>query len=166
MSGYYDHGSPITVASLEHRNALATPQASIVGMTPDDLAGVLYSPPSVSGASDNLIMMSGIKHGMYATLKERAFYPEEGEWAGLEFRYVWCDHSVWEMPYTKLMIEAELEEAKKLNKRTREIKLVRLREANHFVGLPSITLLELHADFVGGAGALGSAGAYVEGFVG
>ena len=41
------------------------------------------------------------------------------------------------MPFSAINFQAELEEAKKLGKATREINIIRLRGANHFVSSPS-----------------------------
>ena len=109
-------------------------------MSKEDIESALYPPPANPGGSDNVLMELGIRYGLYSTLREASLYPPErlsdkyaSSWDSVTLRYVWCDRSVWEMPWGTWALQSELDNAKKDGKRTRQVELVRLDGANHFV---------------------------------
>ena len=59
------------------------------------------------------------------------------DWADVEVRYLWCDRSVYEMPWGTWALRKELEEAQAKGLRTRRLAIARLRGANHFVSCTS-----------------------------
>ena len=158
VSGYYRHGE--SVDELEQRTALTEPRPSILRMSPEDVSNAVYSGPAQPGGSDNIFMESGIHHKMFKSLKERAFYLTDGspksDWDGIELRYIWCEQSVWEMPFTAWTLQAELKEAEKAGKRLRKVTWMRLKKANHFVGF-SLPFIKFYSFLTGVcmAGALG-----------
>ncbi|THH15943.1 hypothetical protein EW146_g4608 [Bondarzewia mesenterica] len=139
VSGYYRHGD--SPSELEHRTALHEPRPTILTMSQEDVLSALHAAPTDPGGSDAILLEAGIRHGLYASLKEAALYPptstsletvSKNHWPDVEVRYLWCDHSVWEMPWGTWALQAELETSKRSGKRMRNIRLVRLRGANHF----------------------------------
>lgn len=143
VSGYYAHGS--SASELEHRTALEVPAPTISTMSPDDVHAALYAPPAVPGGSDDVLMHVGIDHGLWTTLRRKALrlsvdvdsnanlQQSQSRWSDVELRYIWCDHSVWEMPWGAWALQAELQQAKDAGEPLRRITLTRLNGANHFV---------------------------------
>ncbi|KAI0355227.1 alpha/beta-hydrolase [Trametes cingulata] len=149
ITGYYAHGDLTTQgpSALEFRNALADPAPSATRMTPEDLAETTYGPPQGPGGSEGLIARLCLVHGTLTRQKEGAFYPREpvegaSNWSGVEVRQLWCDRSVWEMPWCLKLFTEELEEARKAGKKPRDVVFVRFKGANHFAhwDLPEKTL--------------------------
>ncbi|KAI0365121.1 alpha/beta-hydrolase [Pilatotrama ljubarskyi] len=149
VTGYYAHGDVWAKGAdaLEYRNALSDPSPTITRMTPEDLAETTYGPPQEEGGSEGLIILACVGHGTGARLKEDAFYPREpvegaSNWSHVEVRQVWCDRSVWEMPWCVKLLTEELEEARRAGKNPRDIVFVRFEGANHFAhwDLPEKTL--------------------------
>ncbi|KAI0632766.1 Alpha/Beta hydrolase protein [Trametes polyzona] len=71
-------------------------------------------------------------------LKERALYHPAGKadadpWADVEVRYVSCERSVWEMPWGTMLLKREIENARAKGLPIRNIRLVFVKGANHFV---------------------------------
>lgn len=136
VSGYYEHGD--SIPSLEQRNALASPRPTILNMSQDDIESGMDIKPTLPGGSDNVMLDQGIKHGLFAILREEAVYVNKtprhsGEWSDIGLNYLWCDNSPWEMPYGALTFQEEIDEAKKLGRDMRDIHIIRLKGANHFV---------------------------------
>lgn len=180
VSGYYAHGN--SASELEHCVAQAVPIPTILNMSPEDIQANLHAPPAIPGGSDDLLLAAGIRHGLYDVMRRAAlFFTSSGasegqgeeenavrsEWKGIELRYIWCDRSVWEMPWGVWALQEELEEARKAGKEVRNVVLVRLKGANHFVGC----LCLLSATLIPGlllyrfSGSLGSARACIESIV-
>ena len=140
VSGYYRHGE--SILALEQRNALLYPRPTLLTISQDDMNSAIDIEPTLPGGSDSLILQQGIRHGLFTALRTAAVYvnktPRNARgWSDVGLNYVWCDQSEWEMPYSAINFQAELEEAKKLGKATREINIIRLRGVNHFVSSPS-----------------------------
>ena len=77
-------------------------------------------------------------HGVFGQLKDGTFYLNHGgdarkKWDEVEVRIVWCEKSIWLSAWVWATTTAELDEAKASGKETRNINLVRVRGANHFV---------------------------------
>lgn len=109
-------------------------------MSPYDIHAALHAPPAVPGGSDDVLMHVGIDHGLWTTLRRKALsvhvdakLPQSLQWSDVELRYIWCDHSVWEMPWGAWAIQDELQQAKDAGEPLRRITLMRLSGANHFV---------------------------------
>jgi hypothetical protein len=144
VSGYYSHGDLST--GLEFRTPLQDPPPTILTMSPSDLKLALFPGPGSPGGSDDTIMHTGIKFGLWSILRERALSisppsPDlsdaEAEniqsWNDLELRYIWCDQSVWELPWGTWCIQEELREAEETGRKVRGVTIMRLNKANHFV---------------------------------
>ncbi|KAF7790431.1 hypothetical protein EIP86_001386 [Pleurotus ostreatoroseus] len=137
VSGYYLHGDSPSL--LEHRIALEDPKPTILSMSSDDLQDSLFNAPAIPGGSDDVLMHAGIRHGLWSAIREGALYipvsgdARESDWDGIELRYIWCDQSVWEMPWGTWALQAELDNAKNSGRPLRNISLTRLTGANHFV---------------------------------
>ncbi|KAL5522412.1 hypothetical protein ACEPAG_8428 [Sanghuangporus baumii] len=139
VSGYYLHGN--SSAELEHRNALPEPRPTIETMSKEDIEAALFPPPANPGGSDQILMDTGIRCGLYAALRKAALFPPasslsnsklESYWASVTLRYVWCDRSVWEMSWGTWALQSELENAKNVGIYSRKIQFVKLDGANHF----------------------------------
>ena len=146
VSGYFQHGD--TADAIERRVALANPPPTLSTLTEEELASVMYPGPGNPGGSDDMLMGGGIQSGMFKQLKDKAFYLQPGAkaetleedpvtdaWRDVEVRYVWCERSVWEMTWSAWKIREELQEAKESGKKMRNLKVLRLPGANHFVSL-------------------------------
>lgn len=144
VSGYYTHGD--SAHELEHRTPLQEPPPTILTMTPSEVAMALFPGPGEVGGSDEVFLHSGVRCGLWQILRQRALFisppsldasDDEKEnlrgWNDLELRYVWCDHSVWELPWATWALQEELAEAAKAGREVRKVTLMRLRKANHFV---------------------------------
>ena len=140
-AAYFPHGDPIEADNLVVHDAPGF-RTSLENITAEDLAECTHEPPGCfPDGSDTLIgQLCGV-HGLFEELKNAAFYPDSAtsagndtsQWRNLEFRVVWCDQSIWMMPWAAKHIAMELDEAKRAGKATRPITLVRVRNANHFV---------------------------------
>lgn len=140
VSSYYAHGDVWTAgtAAVESRNALPSPPPTLLTMTAEDLAESAYSAPGEEGGSEQLLVQASLIHRTYASLHEGAFRLQQAgegadEWPNVEVRYLWCDHSIWEMPLAAFRLSRDLEEATSQGKRVRKVDFVRFRGANHFV---------------------------------
>jgi hypothetical protein len=134
VTGYYAHGD--TPETLSTRNALDEPTPTATRMLPEEASLAIHEPPSLPGGSDTVILQSGLHNGVFSRLREAAlFAPQNAElaWPNVEFRYVWCDQSVWMMPLSAWSFRAEMEQAGKDGKRIRTHSVVRMRGANHCV---------------------------------
>ena len=104
-------------------------------MSPEDIALALYPTPVIPGGSDDILLKSGIKNSVNALLREGALKADGGggAWDAIELRYIWCDQSVWEMPWGSWALRKELKDAKASGQSRRKVTFIRLRGANHFV---------------------------------
>ncbi|KAF8954824.1 alpha/beta-hydrolase [Flammula alnicola] len=134
ISGYYNHGD--SAYTLEHRNTLPEPRPTILTMSALEVESALYLNPTLPGGSDDILLSKGIQHGIFTALREQALYvkdnSEHQNWSDVELSYIWCDHSVWEMPWCTWAFQAELDEAKRIGRVIRKVTMTRLRGANHF----------------------------------
>lgn len=139
VSGYYTHGE--SPSELEYRTAAAEPRPTMLTMSPEFVRSALCRGPGEPGGSDACLLHEGIHHGLFASTRLDALYPtnfadeETVEWRDIELRYLWCDRSVWEMPWCAWSLSAEVEQAKSDGKHMRGIHIVRVRGVNHFVSV-------------------------------
>ncbi|KAI0776700.1 Alpha/Beta hydrolase protein [Trametes elegans] len=136
VSGYYVHGD--TIDSMERKTPLRDPPPTLSTLTPEEVARALYLPPGGPGGSDEILLNTGLKLGLFATLREGALYLPEGEtqgdlWLDTEVRYVSCERSVWEMPWGTLALKEELAKSRKAGRPLRNVRLVFVKGANHFI---------------------------------
>ncbi|VDB90505.1 unnamed protein product [Peniophora sp. CBMAI 1063] len=99
ITGYYAHAIPHTpgiqvkdiIDGLHDRN----PKKNTT-FTPEELATVLYPPPSdvAAGGADILAFLAAEKHGVLAGAREGALRGER--WPHVELRAIWGDASFWE----------------------------------------------------------------------
>lgn len=124
-------------------------------MSPEFIRTALCRGPGEPGGSDACLMHEGIGHGLFASVRLDALYlpsrnveDEDGdgdgdedkdEWRDIELRYLWCDRSVWEMPWCAWSLSAEVEQAKSDGKHMRGIQIVRVRGVNHFVSVRTLS---------------------------
>jgi hypothetical protein len=134
ITSYYAHGD--TLETLSVHDALNEPSPTAARMSPRDVALVFHQPPTLHNGTDMLILRSGILRGVFSRLREAALFARQNAdvaWPNVEFRHVWCDHSVWMMPWGAWSFRAEMEQARKDGKRIRTHSVVRMRGANHCV---------------------------------
>lgn len=123
---------------FERRTADVEPPPTIATMTPEEIQACFSAGPA--GGSDLETTILGYAKGHHARIRERAFYIEHrltagaSNWADVPLRYVWCDRSIYMMPWGASCLCSELENAKKSGRRMRNISVVCLPGANHFVG--------------------------------
>ncbi|OCB85145.1 hypothetical protein A7U60_g7771 [Sanghuangporus baumii] len=139
VSGYYSHGE--LPHGLELRNPAPQPRPTFETMLPEEIESSMYPSPAFPGRSDTLLLEAGIQHGLFRELKDAVLYRQTrtalsddvlGAWDNVKVRYVWCDHSSWEVPWGAWSMQTELEAAKILGKPVRQIEFVRVEGANHF----------------------------------
>ncbi|KAJ8488426.1 hypothetical protein ONZ51_g3568 [Trametes cubensis] len=128
ITGYYVHGDVWKdgPSALEFRTPLAEP---------------------APGGSEGLLAQMMVVHGVIVAARQGAFYPKQPEegasnWENVEVRHLWCDRSVWEMPWGTKMLKEEIDEAKKAGKHVRDVVFARLVGGNHFAhwDMPDKTL--------------------------
>ncbi|KAI9066152.1 hypothetical protein FKP32DRAFT_1589894 [Trametes sanguinea] len=140
VSGYYKHGD--TPDELEYRVPLGEPSPTLLRLTPEERAEALCDGPGSPGGSDDLLLNSGLRVGLFDRMRRAAFYlpkhcqgfkESEDTWKDTNVRYIWCDHSVWDMPWGTWALRAELDEHQQKGSLMRRIEVMRLRRANHFI---------------------------------
>ncbi|KAI0370960.1 hypothetical protein BV20DRAFT_966054, partial [Pilatotrama ljubarskyi] len=152
VSGYYAHGD--TPETLERKTPLPDPPPTLSTLTPEEVGRMLCLPPGAPGGSDALLLDMGIKLGLFEALREGALYtggsgqPTGDGWADVEVRYVSCERSVWEMPWGTMLLRKELEEARAKGLPVRNVRMVFVKGANHFVhwDSPELALRAIVAD--------------------
>ncbi|KAJ2977075.1 hypothetical protein NUW54_g11466 [Trametes sanguinea] len=137
VSGYYVHGD--TPDTLERKTPLLDPPPTLSTLTPEEISRTLSLGPGAPGGSDAHLLHFGIKLGLYEPLRKGALYqpPQDLESGdalrNVEVRYVSCERSVWEMPWGTMYLEKELEDARVKRLPLRNVRLVFVKDANHFV---------------------------------
>lgn len=122
-------------------------------MSEEEISHVLTFPPILPNGSDQQLGALGIDAGLYEFLRNRTLYltkfaiaiPAVAEtvedWDKVKLRYIWCEKSVWEMPWGMVNFQRDLEEARKSGKETRKVQIMKFSGANHFVSSPCPYLL-------------------------
>ncbi|KAI0293846.1 alpha/beta-hydrolase [Multifurca ochricompacta] len=131
MKSYYTHGETLETLS---RTALDDPRPTILAMSAEDIELAFYVPPSLPDGVDMLLLRNGLKSGLFERLRMSAVFVPDGTedgWCNVEFRYFWCDRSLWQMPWGIWSFNAEIESAKELDKQVRRHSIVRMSGANH-----------------------------------
>ncbi|KAI0295326.1 alpha/beta-hydrolase [Multifurca ochricompacta] len=130
-TGYYAHGETLETLS---RTALDDPRPTILVMSVEDIGMAICVPPSLSDGVDMLLLQNGSKNGLFARLRMTALFVPDGTgegWSNVEFRYFWCDRSVWPIISGIQSFIAETETARQLGKLVRKHSIVRMNGANH-----------------------------------
>lgn len=151
ITGFYDHSLPPSFPStplvnprleLSH-TTLTNPPPTIATMHPEEIQTVFYAPPALPEGSDSLLYSCGQRLGLFQELRNKALYlmtngdvtAEKKRWSeSVEFRVIWCDHTVWGIPWGIPKLYREVEDAKaKGELRVGQVNIVRMRGANHYV---------------------------------
>lgn len=107
-------------------------------MTPDEIEACFSPGPAQPGGSDFDILELGISKSLNIRTRKRALYqqdtivPGADDWRTVPLRHLWCNRSVWHMPWAAWSLHKEVEEARKSRHRMRVISSVCLRGVNHF----------------------------------
>ena len=134
ITSYYAHGDTLETLSLQ--DALIEPSPTVTRMSREDVAFAFYQPPTLPDGTDTVVLRSGAHSGVFSRLREAALFTRDNAevaWPNVEFRYVWCDHSVWLMPWGIWSFRADMEKARMDGKRIRTHSVVRMGGANHCV---------------------------------
>ncbi|KAI0766173.1 hypothetical protein BD413DRAFT_636601 [Trametes elegans] len=142
ISSYYSHGD--TVDELERRRALRTPARTTIPPSDNGVPSAAPIDPAASGGSDWAVLYGCMTLGVFGSLRRRALLlPGNGQattgdpvlgdgWRDVEVLVVWGDRSVWEAPYAAWALREELDRARKDGYLVRDVKIMRLKGANHF----------------------------------
>jgi hypothetical protein len=140
VSSYFAHeinGSAPVAGKFEFHVPLAHPPPTFTTMTPEEITSCIVPEQGKPDGSDMLIFFAVVR-SCGDVLRRAALFPEEKSgWAGIEWRNVWCDHSIWDILFGVAELRKELERAREEGKEARKVIAVRWRGANHFVSSPS-----------------------------
>lgn len=130
VSGYYQHGGTL--------QALLHPPPTISTLTPEEIASLTCEDPGAPGGSDEILMHSGARVGLFKSMRERALYLPGGDlvgdpWHEVEVRFVACENSIPSVDLVVRGLQEEIEEAKVKGLPMRDVRIVRIQGANHFV---------------------------------
>ncbi|KAI0830065.1 hypothetical protein BC628DRAFT_1408261 [Trametes gibbosa] len=151
VSGYYVHGD--TLETLERKTPLRDPPPTLSTLTHEEIARTLCLPPGAPGGSDAMLLDLNVKYSIFATLREGGLYthagkPARDQWADVEVCHVSCEQSVWERAWGNILLEKDMSAARVHGLPMRDIRLVSIKGANHFVqwDTPELTLRALVGD--------------------
>lgn len=125
--------------------ALDYPPPTILSMDPSDVQRCLELDPVLPRGSDQQFIQLGVRLGVFSRLREAALYfntdPDQdlhvvSRWDDVEVKNIWCDQSAWEMTWTAVCLQAELDNAKRAGKPIRKVDMLRLSGSSHFVSFP------------------------------
>ncbi|KAI0755806.1 hypothetical protein C8Q74DRAFT_1305448 [Fomes fomentarius] len=154
VSGYYAHPSMALDSDpdenpsnlvLERRTPLEAPPPTLFTLTEAEREAAFYPGPGDPGGSDTLLLLGGLRSGLFAALREGALLLPQGygvsvgkgageetdAWPSVEVKYVWCDQ--WEVPWGVWNMRARVREGREAGEPLRPVTFLRVREANHFV---------------------------------
>ncbi|KAI8989169.1 hypothetical protein BD414DRAFT_486289 [Trametes punicea] len=143
ITSYFSHGD--TLETFERRKPLTTPPSTLAAMSNEDFQATVHVPPGVPGGSDWTLLHGCLTYGTFGNLRKGALFlsprsPQGAHrhftvgdiWADVEVRYVWGDHSVWEVPYAASLLREEVDGAKADGEAIRPVTILRVNGANHF----------------------------------
>ncbi|PWI76041.1 hypothetical protein PCL_03235 [Purpureocillium lilacinum] len=138
ISGYYSHDG--AVDGLERRTSSTSPTPPLGRMTPEQLQGVFTASAAGEDGPDTLHLRLSEVTGASSLFRHRVLFHNgshamrPNHWAALPIRHVACNRSAWHMPWCAAALRRELDEAKDDTRRVRDVEIVTLMGANHFVG--------------------------------
>ena len=141
ISSYYPHGGTLDTIALE---PLDDPPPTLSTLSEEERAGMTFE---AGGALDSRIMLAGIQTGVFAQVRERALLLPNASggdedssedavvdaWKDVEARFVWGGKSLPEVSHAMLTLRDGVEDAKGKGLPVRRVKLVTVKEGNHFV---------------------------------
>ncbi|KAH9916608.1 uncharacterized protein BXZ73DRAFT_105801 [Epithele typhae] len=137
ITSYFPHAHPATPESL--RAATAAPLAHPPRTDPDS-ARTRHTPvPHEAPPADQLLFRATAPHGTAGAMKERWLHrvPGQGaggaDWRGLETWFVLCEKTYWEAVWGAHMMGREIAERREKGEEVREVRILTLKGANHFV---------------------------------
>ncbi|TBU24601.1 Alpha/Beta hydrolase protein [Dichomitus squalens] len=133
ISGYYPHGDTLDTIALK---PLEHPFPTLSTLSAEERAKMTFK---TDGNLDSRITLTGIQTGHFANVRERALLVPGDEdvvgdsWCNVEARFVWGGKSLPEVSHAMLTLRTEVEAAKEKGLLLRNVKLVIVKEGNHFV---------------------------------
>ncbi|EIW57458.1 uncharacterized protein TRAVEDRAFT_29546 [Trametes versicolor FP-101664 SS1] len=134
VSGYFPHGG--TPDTLEGKTPLENPPPTISTLTLEEIASMTCPSVGAPGGSDEILVHSGVKLGLFAYLRKCALYLPEGgggAWRDVEVRCVTGEWSISGVLWATMLLKREVEDAKAKGIPIRDVRFVLIRRANHFV---------------------------------
>ena len=137
VGGFYKHGPGETVSDLEQKHPLAHPVSTPLTMTKEELSSMVYEVPGCPGGSDITFALTADKYLLLADMRKTALFPPitDDQWAKINWRHIWCDHSFYDVIWGKWSLEKEIQAARQEGTYVRPVEYVRVRGGNHFVGV-------------------------------
>lgn len=151
LTGFFDHTIPPSFPSTPILNPklalgltpVSNPPPTIATVSPEEIQNVFCISPAAPGGSDTLLYEAGQRLGLFEEMRKKALYATEVEdvteekkkWReSVEVRIIWCDRSLWGVPWGISQLYREVEDAKeKGDLSVGEVNLLRMRGANHYV---------------------------------
>lgn len=153
LTGFFDHSIPPSFPSTPildpkiglGRTPVPNPPPTIATIPPEEIQNVICIPPAAPGGSDVLPYEAGQRLGLFEEMRKKALYAtaenlkdvteEKKKWReSVEVRIIWCDRSIWGVPWGISQLYREVEDAKaKGELSVGEVNIVRMTGANHYV---------------------------------
>ena len=139
ISSYYPHGGTLDTIAVK---PLDDPPPTLSTLSAEERANMTCK---TDGDLDSRIMLTGIQCGLFAVIRERALLvPEGGDddsgedgvvdaWKDVEARFVWGGRSLPEVSHAMLTLRSEVENANEKGQQLRKVRLVTVKDGNHFV---------------------------------
>ncbi|PIL34449.1 hypothetical protein GSI_03225 [Ganoderma sinense ZZ0214-1] len=139
ISSYYPHGGTLDTIAVR---PLDDPPPTLSTLSGAERASMTFQ---ADGDLDSRIMITGIQSGLFMSIRHRALLlpnNEGGEsredgvmdaWKDVEARFVWGGRSLPEVAHAMLTLRSEVENAKERGQPLRKVKLVTVKDGNHFV---------------------------------
>ncbi|KAI0312275.1 hypothetical protein OF83DRAFT_1146988 [Amylostereum chailletii] len=145
MSSYYPHkdaysGDPALLADFE--DALEDPPPSLAVMSPEDQMAVSHPKPTLRWEMNRI----SVPYGQWARTENLVDRSTKEVWPRCRFTVMWGEMSIWEAVYGMWKVRELVEKKKTDGTAGREVQIVGVPGANHFVGtvlwwrFPTLTL--------------------------
>ena len=137
LSGYYTHD--LARDKLEMKTPDAEPSPTLSRLGPKQVQAYFDPKLAALGEADMMLIRAAFRNGAFERQRRLALglagetTGQEDRWLGVPLRYLLCEGSVWEMPWSAICLRRELEEGRRSNRTIREVSIVPLARANHFV---------------------------------
>ncbi|EIM81567.1 uncharacterized protein STEHIDRAFT_161746 [Stereum hirsutum FP-91666 SS1] len=151
LTGFFDHSIPPSFPSTPildpelrlGRTPVSIPPPTIATISPEEIQNVIFIPPAAPGGSDVLLYEAGQRLGLFEEMRKKALYAtaeedvtaEQKGWReSVEVKVIWCDRSIWGVPWGISQLYREVEDAKaKGELSVGRVNIVRVTGANHYI---------------------------------